>query len=105
MSRFDDLARKTALGMGHPAAFFAASGSVLFWAGIGPAMGFSDTWQLWCNTATTIVTFLMVFLIQASQNRDSAALQAKLDELIRALPDADDNLRGIEQAATKERGT
>lgn len=70
--------------MGKPAAFVAAALLVILWAGFGPVFHYSDTWQLVINTGTTIVTFLMVFLIQNSQNRDNAAIQVKLDELIRA---------------------
>ncbi len=73
---------------GQPLAFLLAAGVILVWLVTGPVFGFSDTWQLVINTGTTIVTFLMVFLIQNSQNRDAAAMQAKLDELIRALRDA-----------------
>ncbi len=69
---------------GHPATFGVAAGAMVVWAAIGPFAGFSDVWQLTVNTGTTIVTFLMVFLIQNTQNRDSAAVQIKLDELIRA---------------------
>jgi low affinity Fe/Cu permease len=69
---------------GHPATFGVAAGAMVVWAMIGPFAGFSDVWQLTVNTGTTIVTFLMVFLIQNTQNRDSAAVQIKLDELIRA---------------------
>lgn len=97
MTAFDRLARKTAAGVGHPVAFLAAIALVLGWAATGPVFGWSDSHSLFINTATTIVTFLVVFLIQASQNRDSAALQAKLDELIRALPQADDGVRGMEK--------
>jgi low affinity Fe/Cu permease len=75
---------------------------ILVWALSGPIFGYSDTWQLVINTATTIVTFLMVFLIQNSQNRDAAAMQAKLDELIRALDDARAQFIGIEHLPDKE---
>jgi low affinity Fe/Cu permease len=73
---------------GRPAAFTFCCVAVIAWAASGPLFGFSDTWQLVINTSTTIVTFLMVFLIQNTQNRDGAALQAKLDELIAATRDA-----------------
>jgi hypothetical protein len=73
---------------GEPIAFIVAVALILPWIVTGPLFGWSDTWQLVVNTATTIVTFLMVFLIQNSQNRDAAAIQAKLDELIRAVHDA-----------------
>ena len=68
---------------GRPAAFIAAVGIICLWAGTGPLFGFSDTWQLVINTGTTIITFLMVFVIQNTQNRDTVAMQLKLDELIR----------------------
>jgi low affinity Fe/Cu permease len=82
--------------VGQPAAFAAAFLVVLVWAASGPLFGFSDTWQLVINTGTTIVTFLMVFLIQNSQNRDAAAMQAKLDELLRAVERARPQFIGIE---------
>jgi low affinity Fe/Cu permease len=99
-ARFDRLA---AAARGEPTASetAAALAIVLGWAASGPVFGFSDTWQLVINTGTTIVTFLMVFLIQGSQNADTKAMQAKLDEILRAIPDADDALRGIERGATK----
>jgi low affinity Fe/Cu permease len=81
---------------GQPAAFVVAFFLILVWLVTGPVFGFSDTWQLVINTATTIVTFLMVFLIQNSQNRDAAAMQAKLDELLRAVDDARPQFIGIE---------
>lgn len=68
---------------GRPVAFALACGGILVWAATGPLFGFSETWQLVVNTGTTIITFLMVFVLQNSQNRDGAAVQAKLDELIR----------------------
>jgi low affinity Fe/Cu permease len=81
---------------GKPATFLLAVAIIAVWAVTGPLFGFSDTWQLVINTGTTIVTFLMVFLIQNSQNRDAAAMQAKLDELIRAVDAARDQFIGIE---------
>ena len=81
---------------GQPLAFILALGVILVWALTGPVFGYSDTWQLVINTGTTIVTFLMVFLIQNSQNRDAAAMQAKLDELLRAIDDARPQFIGIE---------
>lgn len=81
---------------GQPLTFLLALTIVLVWGVTGPVFGFSDTWQLVINTGTTIVTFLMVFLIQNSQNRDAAAMQAKLDELIRALDNARGQFIGIE---------
>ncbi len=82
-SWFIRFAKWTARATGRPAAFALAAGIVLVWGLTGPLFGFSDTWQLVINTGTTIVTFLMVFLIQNTQNRDTEALQVKLDELIR----------------------
>jgi low affinity Fe/Cu permease len=95
---FGRLAVATAHFSGRPATFLLAVATVLVWAVTGPLFGFSDTWQLVINTGTTIVTFLMVFLIQATQNRDTMALQLKLDELILATKDARDEIAGIEQA-------
>ena len=80
---FSDVANKTSQAAGRASAFILAVGVILVWAITGPLFQYSDTWQLVINTGTTIVTFLMVFLIQNSQNRDSAAIQVKLDELIR----------------------
>ena len=81
---FRNFAEATARYSGKPAAFLIAAAVIVAWAVTGPMFGFNDTWQLVINTGTTIVTFLMVFLIQNSQNRDSAAVQIKLDELIRS---------------------
>ncbi|MBP1473548.1 low affinity iron permease family protein [Frateuria sp. MAH-13] len=81
---FRSFAEATARYSGKPAAFLIAALIVVIWAATGPLFGFGDTWQLVINTGTTIITFLMVFLIQNSQNRDSAAVQIKLDELIRS---------------------
>lgn len=85
---FSRLSSKIADGTGSPWAFMLAIGIIVVWLVTGPIFGFSDTWQLIINTGTTIVTFLMVFLIQNTQNRDSRALHLKLDELIRATPGA-----------------
>src|ERR1700738_3701852 len=99
--RFSQVARWASRVTAHPLAFLTAVGAVLTWAITGPLFGFSDTWQLVINTATTIVTFLMVFLIQNSQNRDSAAIQLKLDELIR-VGRARNSLVGIEHLTEEE---
>jgi low affinity Fe/Cu permease len=85
---FTDIASRISSYSGKAAAFVLAMLIIVVWAVTGPLFGFSDTWQLVVNTGTTIVTFLMVFLIQNTQNRDSAALQAKLDELLRAVDGA-----------------
>src|SRR5437868_15009304 len=82
-SWFTRFAKWTARMAGRPVAFVAAVGIIALWGLSGPLFGFSDTWQLVINTGTTIITFLMVFLIQSTQNRDSEAIQVKLDELIR----------------------
>lgn len=94
---FSRLASYTAHAAGRPATFALCCLTVAAWAVTGPLFHFSDTWQLVINTGTTIVTFLMVFLIQNTQNRDGAALQAKLDELIRANHDARNAYMGIEK--------
>ena len=86
---------------GRPIAFILCCALVLAWALSGPLFGFSDTWQLVINTTTTIVTFLMVFLIQNTQNRDNAAIQAKLDEIIRT-SDSDNKFIGIEHLSDEE---
>jgi low affinity Fe/Cu permease len=93
---FTRVATTIAALAGQPLAFLLALATIVVWAVTGPLFNFSDTWQLVINTGTTIITFLMVFLIQNSQNRDGAAMQAKLDELIRAVEDARDPFIGIE---------
>ena len=99
---FTAAASRIALFAGQPVAFIIALALILLWIVTGPLFGWSDTWQLVVNTATTIVTFLMVFLIQNSQNRDAAAIQAKLDELIRAVHDARNEFIGIEHMTDRE---
>jgi low affinity Fe/Cu permease len=93
---FTIIANRTAAFIGRPVAFVFALLFILAWASTGPLFGYSDTWQLVVNTSTTIITFLIVFLIQNSQNRDAAAIQAKLDELIRATRAARNEFIGIE---------
>src|SRR3954463_16656518 len=93
---FANLASRSAFWMGQPGAFIGATGACIVWAVSGPMFHYSDTWQLVINTATTVLTFLAVFLIQNSQNRDGAAIQAKLDELLRALETARSQFIGIE---------
>lgn len=87
---------------GRPMTFLIASGLVVLWAMSGPIFGFSDTWQLVINTSTTIITFLMVFLIQNTQNRDTTALQIKLDELIFGLEGASNKIAGAESMSDDE---
>ncbi len=98
---FTRFANATSKLTGRPIAFVVCISLVVAWAVSGPVFGFSDTWQLVINTSTTIITFLMVFLIQNTQNRDNAALQAKLDELIR-MSDADNSFIGIEHLTDVE---
>src|SRR5205085_6323088 len=99
---FNWFATKTSTAAGQPLTFVVAVVVILVWAITGPVFRFSDTWQLIINTGTTIVTFLMVFLIQNSQNRDGAAMQAKLDELLRATQEARNDLVGIERKAEEK---
>lgn len=100
-SIFTKAATSVATAAGHPLTFVICVASVVIWAATGPLAGFSETWQLVINTGTTIVTFLMVFLIQNTQNRDGAAVQAKLDELIR-VGEAKNSFIGIEHLTEKE---
>ncbi len=93
---FAAFSHRTASFAGQPAAFMLAYGVVVIWIITGPLFQWSDTWQLVINTGTTIVTFLMVFLIQNAQNRDASAMQAKLDELLRAVEGARNQFIGIE---------
>ena len=95
---FDRFAGRCAGAAGSAPAFALALGLIVAWAASGPVLGFSEVWQLTVNTATTIVTFLMVFLIQNTQNRDAEAIHLKLDELIRAQADARDALIDIQHA-------
>jgi low affinity Fe/Cu permease len=99
---FNHVAGRIASFTGRPLAFMLALGAVVVWAVTGPIFGFSQVWQLVINTGTTIVTFLMVFLVQNSQNRDAAAMQAKLDELIRAIELARNHYIGIEHMTDRE---
>jgi len=99
---FTAIANNIARFVGDPIAFMLALATVIIWAVTGPIFHYSDTWQLVINTGTTIVTFLMVFLIQNSQNRDAAAMQAKLDEIIRAVETARGQFIGIEHRTDKE---
>ncbi|MFS2164754.1 low affinity iron permease family protein [Variovorax sp. Varisp62] len=98
---FASFANQVARIAGSPTTFLLCVAVVVVWAATGPMFGFSETWQLIINTGTTIVTFLMVFLIQNTQNRDGLALQTKLDELIRS-SDAQDEFMGIEKLTDKE---
>src|SRR5689334_9630126 len=93
---FARFAAKTAQISGKPATFILATLTVVVWGITGPYFGYSDTWQLVINTGTTIITFLMVFLIQNTQNRDTLAIQVKLDELILAMKGANSDLVGVE---------
>ena len=99
---FSRVSRLASQAFGHPLAFGIAVLCVVVWALLGPAFRFGDTWQLTINTGTTIVTFLMVFLIQNSQNRHSDAIQLKLDELIRAIAGAHNYLMDLEEATDEE---
>jgi low affinity Fe/Cu permease len=99
---FSQFAHATSLWTGHPVAFLLAVAVVVVWAATGPLFAFSDTWQLVINTGTTIVTFLMVFLIQNTQNRDTMAIQLKLSELVLAMKGAENKFAAIEDLTDNE---
>jgi low affinity Fe/Cu permease len=99
---FARFAKATARASGHPSTFGVALLVIIVWAVTGPVFHYSDTWQLVINTGTTIVTFLMVFLIQNTQNRDSVAMQIKLDELLRALKGAETAMADLEDLTEDE---
>jgi low affinity Fe/Cu permease len=101
-SQFARFAKGTARVTGRPSTFMLAVGLILAWLVTGPFFHFSDTWQLVVNTSTTVITFLMVFLIQATQNRDAEAVQVKLDELLRATAGAHNALLDLEQLEERE---
>lgn len=96
MTIFSRMARAACRFAGHPVTFFAAVILVILWGATGPYFGYSDTWQLIINTGTTILTFLMVFLLQNGQNRDMCAIHLKLDELIRAVKEARNSVMDLE---------
>ncbi|HKU99959.1 MAG TPA: low affinity iron permease family protein [Vineibacter sp.] len=100
--RFTRFASRVAHYVGRPVVFALACLAVIIWAAVGPFVGFSDVWQLTINTGTTIVTFLVVFLIQNTQNRDAAAVQIKLDELLRATAEAHNSLLNLEELSEED---
>src|ERR1700754_5230344 len=99
---FTRIAGRISYWAGQPITFVLAAALIVVWAVCGPPFHYSDTWQLVVNTSTTIITFLMVFLIQNSQNRDGAAMQAKLDELLRAVEKAREQFIGIEHLTDQQ---
>jgi low affinity Fe/Cu permease len=101
-SYFNQLAERTSRALGSASAFVAALAVVLIWAVCGPAFRYNDTWQLTINTGTTIVTFLMVFLIQNTQNRDARANQLKIDELLRAVEKARTSMVNLQDLSDEE---
>ena len=100
--QFRKFARRSAEVLGSAEVFLTACGAIVLWAVMGPEFHYSDTWQLVINTATTIITFLMVFIIQNTQNRDARAIQLKLDELIRAVKGARTGLVRLEELTDEE---
>jgi low affinity Fe/Cu permease len=102
MSIFDRFSNAISEGSGKAMTFVVACGLIVVWGVTGPFFGFSETWQLVVNTATTIITFLMVFVLQHTQNKDGEAVQAKLDELILHMKHADNRLIGAERLDVKE---
>jgi low affinity Fe/Cu permease len=101
-SMFSHFAQKTAVWSGHPIAFLLAVITIIVWIVTGPIFHYSDTWQLVINTGTTIITFLMVFLIQNTQNRDMLAIQLKLSELVLAMKGAENRYAAIEDLTDEE---
>ena len=99
---FMQFSHRVSHAAGRPMTFVLACAGILLWAVTGPLFGFSQTWQLVVNTATTIITFLMVFVLQNSQNRDGQALQTKLDELLFSMRTADNRFMGAEELGDKE---
>jgi low affinity Fe/Cu permease len=99
---FSEVARRAACALGTSTAFALACATIVIWAVTGPIFGYSDTWQLVINTGTTIVTFLMVFLVQNTQNHDARALHLKLDELLRSLQHARNKLINLESCSDEE---